>query len=273
MYNYKCFKIKSKIKGDLSPKEIFSLWLLQAKSACHKWRVLQNIRRALPLTCHIELGLDYTELQYADDQAAKPVDLPYYPSVEQIFGELSRQSRTITPIPSLAKEIQVDLLLPLKDDEKFEQDEAELQIQSFIAEVQTPMPTLEKKTAEVDTSSDLTEEDMNVLLKGLEELDFDHPIIQKKVLQQTFQIWSDAQPTQTRAKKRKRSDLPTSGPEREATIQQARQEISDAFREATQATTSSSKKSKNVRFDILKPSKTSLQEPKVIDDSPDVSPT
>ena len=67
MYNYTCFKIKSKIKGDPSPKDIFSMWLLQVKSACHKWRVSQKIRRALPSTCHINLGLDYTKLWYADD--------------------------------------------------------------------------------------------------------------------------------------------------------------------------------------------------------------
>ena len=120
MYNYTCFKINSKIKGDPSPKEIFSMWLLQVKSAYHKWRVPQNIRWALPPTCHIELGLDYTKLWYVDGQATKSVNLPYFPSVEQIFGELSQQSKTITPIPSLAKEIQVDLLLPLTDDEKFE---------------------------------------------------------------------------------------------------------------------------------------------------------
>ena len=81
------------------------MWLLQVKSACHKWRDSQKIRRALPPTCHIKLGLDYTKLWYADGQATEPVDLPYYPFVEQIFAELSRQYRTITPIPSLAKEI------------------------------------------------------------------------------------------------------------------------------------------------------------------------
>ena len=111
------------------------------------------------------------------------------------------------------------------------------------------------------------------LLKGLEELNFDHPRIIKKVLQQAFQIWSDAQPTQTREKKRKRSDLPTSGPDREAAIKQAQEEISDAFREATQATTSSSKKLKSIHFDIPKPSGTTLEEPEVIDDSPEVSST
>ena len=126
MYNYTCFKIKSKIKGDPSPKEIFSMWLLQVMPAYHKWRVPQNIHWALPPTCHIELGLDYTKLWYTDDQAAGSIDLPYYPSVEQIFVELSRQYRTITPIPSLAKEIQVDLLLPLTDSEKVEHHEVEL---------------------------------------------------------------------------------------------------------------------------------------------------
>ena len=88
MYNYTCFKIKSKVKGDPSPKEIFVMWLQQFKSTFHKWRVPQNIRRALPLTCHIELGLDYTKLWYVDGHEAKLVDLPYYPMVEQIFREL-----------------------------------------------------------------------------------------------------------------------------------------------------------------------------------------
>ena len=56
-------------------------------------------------------------------------------------------------------------------------------MQSFTAEVQTPTLMLEKKMAEVDTASDSTEEDMNILLKRLEELNFDHPRIKKKVLQ------------------------------------------------------------------------------------------
>ena len=96
---------------------------------------------------------------------------------------MNRQSKTITAIPSLAKDIQFDLLLPLTDGEKVKQNEAELQMQSFTVEAQMLTLTTKKKTIEVDTSSDLTEEDMNILLKGLEELDFDHPRIQKKVLQ------------------------------------------------------------------------------------------
>ena len=90
--------------------------------------------------------------------------------------------KIVTPILSHAKEIQVDLFLPLIDGEKVEQHEAELQMQSFVLEAQTPTQTHEKKTAEADSSSESTEEDMNVLLKGLEDMDFNHPRIQKKVL-------------------------------------------------------------------------------------------
>lgn len=65
------------------------MWLQKIKSACHKWRVPQNIHHALPPTCHIELGLNYTKLWYVDGQAAKPIELPYYPMVEQIFDDLT----------------------------------------------------------------------------------------------------------------------------------------------------------------------------------------
>ena len=61
-------------------------------------------------------------------------------------------------------------------------------MQSFADEAQTLTQTPEKKTAEANTLSDSTKEDMNVLLKGLEDLDFNHPRIQRKVLQQAFQI-------------------------------------------------------------------------------------
>lgn len=126
MYNCTYFKIKTKVKGEPSPKEMFDMWLQHIKLACHKWRVPQNIRQALPPTCHIELGLDDTKSWYVDGQAAEPVKLPYYTTVEQIFGELTRQSKTITPIPPKAREIQVDLLLPLTYGQKIKQHEVEL---------------------------------------------------------------------------------------------------------------------------------------------------
>ena len=148
----------------------------------------------------------------------------------------------VTSIPPQEKEIQVDLLLPLTDGEKFEQYEAELQMQSFVSEAQTLTPTPEKKPVEDDSSSESMEEGMNALLKGLEQLDFDHPRIQKKVLQRAFKIRLNAQPTQTWAMKRKRSELLTSGLKGEVVIKQAQQEILDAFREAMEETTSLSKK-------------------------------
>ena len=100
--------------------------------------------------------------------------------------------KTIKHIPSHAKEIRVNLLLPLIDGEKVEQHEAKLQMQSFVVEAQTLTQTPENKTTNANSSSESTEEDMNVLLKELKELDFDHPRIQKNVLQRALKIWSDA---------------------------------------------------------------------------------
>ena len=50
-------------------------------------------------------------------------------------------------------------------------------MQSFVSEAQNPTPTPEKKTVKDDSSSESTEEDIDVLLKGLAKLDFEHPLI------------------------------------------------------------------------------------------------
>lgn len=71
------------------------------------------------------------------------------------------------PIPAKLREIQVDLLLPLTDGEKFKQHEAELQMQSFVSKAYTPTLTPKKKPVEEDSSSELTEEDIDILLKVL----------------------------------------------------------------------------------------------------------
>lgn len=76
-----------------------------------------------------------------------------------------------------------------------EQHEAELKMQSFVSEVQTLTTTPKKKLVEGESLSESMEEDIDVLLKGPTELDFDHPRIQKKVLQRAFRIWSNSQPT------------------------------------------------------------------------------
>jgi hypothetical protein len=43
-----------------------------------------------PPTYHIELGLDHTKLWYVDDQAVELTELPFYPTIDEIFGELAR---------------------------------------------------------------------------------------------------------------------------------------------------------------------------------------
>ena len=58
-------------------------------------------------------------------------------------------------------------------------------MQPFVPEAQQTVPSNTKKKPlldkEEDTSSESTEEDMDALLKGITELDFDHPRLQKKV--------------------------------------------------------------------------------------------
>ena len=99
MYNYSCFKIKAKTMGIPSPRQIVTIWLQEVKSTYHKWRVPQNIWWALPLTFHIELGLDHSKVWYVNGQATKPTDLPFYPTIDEIFNELAKQSNTLYPIP------------------------------------------------------------------------------------------------------------------------------------------------------------------------------
>lgn len=110
------------------------------------------------------------------------------------------------PIPQEAKENKNNILIPLTDGKKVDQYEAKLHMQPFVPELQpTIPPSTEKKLLldkDEDTSRKLMEEDMDVLLKGIGELDFDHPRLQKKVYQRAFNIYSNSQPTRTQATKR-----------------------------------------------------------------------
>lgn len=128
MYNYACFKIGEKVMGTPIPKHIFTMSLQEVKSACHKWGVPQNIRRALPPTFHIELGIDHTKLWYVGGQEAESTNLPFYPMVNEIFNELAWQSNMLNPIPPEAREIYTDLLIPVTNGEKMDQYEAKLQM-------------------------------------------------------------------------------------------------------------------------------------------------
>ena len=60
--------------------------------------------------------------------------LDYYPSVEQIFRELSRQAGTKIQIPATAKAIEFSIKEPLIDQEKEEDYEPNLYISTFVSE-------------------------------------------------------------------------------------------------------------------------------------------
>ena len=64
--------------------------------------------------------------------------LDYYPSIEQIFRELSRQAGTKIQIPAKAKEIDFSIDEPLTAQEKEEDYELNLYISIFVLE-ETPV--------------------------------------------------------------------------------------------------------------------------------------
>ena len=68
-------------------------------------------------------------------QVAKPnaKSLDYYPTVEQIFRELSRQAGTKVPIPAREKETYFSIEEPLTDQEKEEDYELNLYISMFVS--------------------------------------------------------------------------------------------------------------------------------------------
>ena len=71
-----------------------------------------------------------------DNSNAK--SLNYYPSVDQIFRELSRQAKTKILVPTIAKQIDFSIEKLLTDQEKEENYELNLYISSFVSE-ETPV--------------------------------------------------------------------------------------------------------------------------------------
>ena len=67
-------------------------------------------------------------------QDPKAKDLEYYPTVEQIFRELTRQAGTKVPIPEAAKKVDFSTIEPLTDQEKEEDYELNLYISTFVSE-------------------------------------------------------------------------------------------------------------------------------------------
>ena len=64
--------------------------------------------------------------------------LDYYPSVEQIFRELSQQAGAKIPIPAKAKEMDFSIEEPLTNQEKEEDYKLNLYISTFVSE-ETPV--------------------------------------------------------------------------------------------------------------------------------------
>ena len=60
--------------------------------------------------------------------------LDYYPTVEDIFRELSRQAGTKVPIPAKENETDFSIEEPLTDQEKKEDYELNLYISTFVSE-------------------------------------------------------------------------------------------------------------------------------------------
>ena len=74
----KCFIFfipKGKVIGSTSTLKMFDNWLHVLKSGCHKWRLPQNVHRALPQSSHIEMGLNFGKVWYANVQATTLTEL------------------------------------------------------------------------------------------------------------------------------------------------------------------------------------------------------
>ena len=106
----------------------------------------QNIKRCLPPTVHIQLELDHTAFWHSQGSTAKVKPLDNYRTVEDIFKELSRQSKTKIAIPVGTKEINQTIVEPLTNQEKEEYYEVHLHISTFTSE---DSPTEEKNSLHI----------------------------------------------------------------------------------------------------------------------------
>ena len=74
-------------------------------------------------------------------QDPKAQDLDYYPTVDQIFWELSRQAQTRIQIPGAAKRSDFSITEPLTNQGKKEHYELNLYISAFVSEDTPTEPT------------------------------------------------------------------------------------------------------------------------------------
>ena len=74
-------------------------------------------------------------------EASNAKSLDYYPPVDQIFQELSRQTKTKITVPEAVKQIDFSIEEPLTDQEKEEDYELNLYISTFFLEDLPVEPT------------------------------------------------------------------------------------------------------------------------------------
>ena len=104
----------------------------------------------MPPIAHIQLELDHTAIWHKQRSTAKEKPLDYYPTIEEIFIELARQTKTNIPIPKATKENNQAIIEPLTDQEKEEHYEVNLHISTFTS---GDIPTEEQKTLQIEDAS------------------------------------------------------------------------------------------------------------------------
>ena len=78
------------------------------------------------------MGLNFTNIWYANDKEAPLAELDYIPTMVNLFIDLVRQDNEAYHIPLQAKKTKEYLILPLDDVEQHDHYEASLYMQPFI---------------------------------------------------------------------------------------------------------------------------------------------
>ena len=85
----------------------------------------------MPPTTHIQLEVNHTAVWHKKGSTTKENPLDNYPTVEEIFTELVRKSKTNITIPEATKASNPLIIEPLTDQEKEEEYELNLHISTF----------------------------------------------------------------------------------------------------------------------------------------------
>ena len=115
MWRFKPFSQNGTLKALANGKVMLENWFQNLKIQTTRWRVPPNIQTGLLKITHIQLELEHTVVWYMEGEKAIAKPLDYYPTVEEIFQELARQSNTKLSIPAKSKEINQPIEEPLID--------------------------------------------------------------------------------------------------------------------------------------------------------------